>query len=87
MKDFEFLFSLLLTERILKHTDNLSRTLQATSMSAIEGHRLSNLIVDVLKGMRSDESFSLFWKYVETVQRNLMVNDPTTPKNTTTMTD
>ena len=36
MKTFDFLFGLMLAERILKHTDNLSRTLQATSMSAVE---------------------------------------------------
>ena len=32
MKDFDFLFGLLLGEWILKHTDNLSKTLQATAM-------------------------------------------------------
>lgn len=32
MNSFKFLFGLLLAERILKHTDNLSRTIQASSM-------------------------------------------------------
>ena len=81
MKDFEFLFCLLLAERILKRTaDNLIKTIHATSMSAVEGHRLSNLCVQVFKGMRSEECFGQFWDYVEKVQKNLEVNDPTIPR-------
>ena len=49
MKDFDFLFGLLLGERILKHIDNLSKTLQATAMSAVEAHRVAKLCIDVFK--------------------------------------
>ena len=49
MKDFDFLFGLLLGERILKHTDNLSKTLQATAMSAVEAYSVAKLCIDVFK--------------------------------------
>ena len=48
MKEFDFLICLLLAERILKHTDNLSKTIQATSIPAVEGRRLSELCIQVL---------------------------------------
>ena len=35
MKQFKFVFCLMLVECVLKHTDNLSKTMQATNMSAI----------------------------------------------------
>jgi len=49
MKDFDFLFGLLLSVRILKHTDNLSKTLQATVMSAVEAYGVAKLCIDVLR--------------------------------------
>jgi len=49
MKDFDFLYGLLLGERILKHTDNLSKTLQATVISAIEAYSMAKLCMDVLR--------------------------------------
>ena len=42
MKDFDFLFGILLGYRILKHTQNLSKALQATAMSAVEAHSVTN---------------------------------------------
>ena len=49
MKEFDFLFGLMLAEHILKHTDNLSKTIQATTMLAVEVHGLSNLCIQGLK--------------------------------------
>ena len=37
MEKFEFLFGVVLGARILKHTDNLSKTLQSPSLTAAEG--------------------------------------------------
>ena len=44
MKKFDFLFGLMLAERILKHTDNLSKTIQAIAMPAVEARGLSNFV-------------------------------------------
>ena len=49
MKNFDFMFGLLLGERIPKHTDNLSKTLQATAMSAVEAYSVAKLCIDVFK--------------------------------------
>lgn len=75
MNDFHFLFCLLFAERILKHTDNLSKTIQATSMSAVEGRRLSQLCTEVLKNLRTDEYFNQYWAYAEKVQEDLNIGE------------
>lgn len=49
MKDFDFLFGLVLGERILKHTDNVSKTIQASSMSATDARSLSQLCIKVFE--------------------------------------
>jgi len=80
MKDFDFLFGIMLAERILKHTDNLSKTLQATAMSAVEAWDISKLCVGVFKKLRSDCSFDQFWELSKITQANLKVNDPALPR-------
>ena len=52
MKSFNFLFGLMLAERILKHTDNLSKTLQYSVKSAVEAHSISQLSIAVLQKVR-----------------------------------
>ena len=76
MKEFRFLFCLILAERLLKHSDNLSRSMQATHMTAAEAKQLSELCVKVLQKMRDDSAFDLFWEFCLTVQKELDVNDP-----------
>ncbi len=62
MSSFDFLFGTMLSEMVLRHTDNLSRTLQKKTCSASEGQQIARLVVDTLLTMRNDESFDLFWQ-------------------------
>ena len=62
MKTFNYLFGVLLAERILTPTDNLSRPLQITDISAEEGQFLCELAVRTFKSERNTESFELFWE-------------------------
>ena len=64
MRTFTFFFGLLLGERVLRHTDNLSRTLQHVSMSAAEGQKAAAITVTILKSIRNDASFDQFWEVV-----------------------
>ena len=45
---------------MLRHTDNLSRTLQ-NEFSTAEGQHTASLVVGTLETLRNDESFDLFW--------------------------
>ena len=49
MKDLDVLFGVLLGGRILKHAHNLSKTLQATALLAVEAHSVAKLCIDVFK--------------------------------------
>ena len=60
MKTFDFLFGLMLAERILKHTDNLSKTLQTSSMSAVEARSIAKSCVNVFEKIRTDSCFDQF---------------------------
>ena len=53
MATFNVLFGLQLATKILKITDNLSRTLQKQTMSAAEGHSLAECTVKTLVSMRT----------------------------------
>ena len=64
MSNFNVLFGLKLCERILKITDNLSKTLQKQlqSLSAAETQHTTALSVTTLEKMRTADNFSLFYK-------------------------
>ena len=62
MDNFNFLFGVSLGALILTHSDNLSKTLQHKSMSAAEGQHIAQLTLSVLKSLRNQEKFELFFQ-------------------------
>ena len=55
MRKFTFMFGSILGELAIKHTDNLSRTLQHISISAHEGQQVTSMTVATLNSIRSDK--------------------------------
>ena len=68
---------------LLRHTDNLSKSLQAKSLSAAEGQRLARLTLDVLKSLRDEDHFKSFFARVIRDQNRYEVDDPTLPRKRT----
>ena len=62
MKMLNYVFGVLLAERILAPTDNLSKSLQTTDISANEGQFLCKLGFKTFESERNTESFELFWE-------------------------
>ena len=62
MQSFNFLFCIVLSEMILRHTDKLSKTLQQPNLSSIEGHDIAMLTVKTLEG---ENDFEPFWQKIE----------------------
>ena len=60
MRTFDF-SGLNLLFNLLRHTDDLSKTLQNTLMSAVEGQHLAAMTVATLELTRNEEAFELFW--------------------------
>ena len=80
MESFDFLFGLLLASLLLRHSDNLSKSLQHESLSAAEGQHIAKLTLDVLKSLRNDEQFTLFYEKAINYQNKLGVNPPALPR-------
>ena len=70
MDTFNFFFGLDLGQRLFSYTDNLSKTLQQTRMSAISGKLVAHLRIEVLQKMRSDASFKSFYDAVILKSKN-----------------
>ena len=77
---FDYLFGLVLGERILKHTDNLSKTLQNPALTASEGQQVAELTCRTLEQIRTTDSFDLFWQNVMMLQQEEGVNEPVLPR-------
>ena len=61
MNTFDFHFGIFLSELVLRHTDNLSKTLQNKACSAAEGQKLADMVVETLLAIRNEDGFDLFW--------------------------
>ena len=75
MERLDFLFGLCLGECVMRHTDNLSKTLQSPSLSAADSQVLARLTCTTLERIRNDESFSLLWCNVSALQEKHQVYD------------
>ena len=65
---------------MLNHSDNLSKTLQATQMSAIDGQKLAEMTVRTLQSIRSDDNFKHFWAKVTNLDSDLDTEEPVLPR-------
>ncbi|KAL5509716.1 hypothetical protein EMCRGX_G005134 [Ephydatia muelleri] len=80
MEKFDFLFGLCLGDCILRHTDNLSKTLQLPSLSAADNQQLAQLICNTLDCLRNQELFSLLWDKVSGMQEKLQIDQAMLPR-------
>ena len=64
MNSFNYLFGILLGERLFAHTDNLSAALQKKDLSAVAGQGLANQTMETLKRIRDENSYNLFYDTV-----------------------
>ena len=75
MQCFKFLFCLILSEMILRHTDKLSQTLQQPRMSRVNGNGVAMLTVNTLESLQLEGNFDLFWKKVDQTREKLDVDE------------
>ena len=80
MRTFEYVFGSYLGEVILRHSDNLSRSLQDPNLSAVEGRSIALATVRTLKSIRAEEDFDLFWEKVIKHGERLEADKPALPR-------
>jgi len=83
MDTFKFYFSLKLAEMILRHTDNLSKTIQNPELASTQAYEIAMLTVKTLQSIRTEVNFDLFWEKVELERKQLGVGDPCLPRKRT----
>ena len=81
MKSFDFFFGVMLGEMLLRHSDNLSKALQASHMSAAEGQAVASMTVKTLQTLRVENMFSLFWDKATKTADDLGVPEPVMPRH------
>ncbi len=80
MLTFDFLFGISLGALLLRHSDNLNKSLQHEFMSAADGQQIAKHTLDVLLSLRSEENFKLFYKRILLDQDHFQVSSPSLPR-------
>ena len=65
---------------ILRHTDNLSKTLQWNDISAAEGQEVAEHVKKTLHSLRGEMHASSFWKCVTAKAEILDISEPRLPR-------
>lgn len=81
MDSFEYFYGVSFGNLILRHSDNLSRTLQKADISAAEGQEAATMSLQTLKSLRLDANFKLFWTKVTRMAETLQVSEPRLPRH------
>ena len=79
METFDFFFGVTLGELILRQSDNLSRTLQKSTISASEGQCVADMTVRTLQSIRNDSNFDLFWEKTTQDANKAGTTEPSLP--------
>ena len=79
MNRFDFLFGLVLAESLLRHIDNVNKTLQTPSLTASEGQQVADLTCKTLSWLRNTEAFDFLWEKVQVLQREYGVDEASLP--------
>ena len=66
-------------ERIMKKVDNLSKTLQNSTISAIEDHKVAELTIVTMEMIRNEENFDLFREFALKKASLFNMEEPTFP--------
>lgn len=80
MISFNFVFGLVLGQRLLAHTDNLSKAMQSPNMTASEAQHLASLTCQTILKICDDPHFDLFWQSVIQIQEKYDINAPELPR-------
>lgn len=81
MTKFNFYFGLHLSQRLFVHTDNLSKALQNTKMSASSGQKIAEMTKQTILSMRSDEGFDgIYANVLKQKEKHEEINDPELPR-------
>ena len=80
MTTFEYYFGVKLGSLLLKHSDNLSKTLQKTKLSAAEGQSVASLRAKTSEKTRTDDSFHLSWERCNNEAKDLEIGKAEFPK-------
>ena len=80
MLHYKLIFGLHLCERILKITDNLSKTLQTEKLTDLQAQQIAKYTIQTLQGMRTDDAFNLFYEHVDGLRQHTDTEEPVLPR-------
>ena len=80
MESFDFFFGVELGRKVLSMADNLSKALQGSSVSACDGQTLMSMTIKAMESIRTDDSFTQFWKLVDQRRQDSGVDEPKLPR-------
>ena len=61
MKTFNYFYGVIILQLVLRHSDNLSKTLQKSSLTSFQGKEIVSLTLQAINSLWSESEFELLW--------------------------
>ena len=80
MHSFDYYFVVYVLQLLLRHSDNLSKSLENSDMSSCEGQALAAISIKTLEILRNNGSFDSIWYLIKRDAASLELPEPTIPR-------
>ena len=80
METFDYFFGVQLGNLVLRHSDNVSKTIQKPTLSAGDCQSLAKSSLKMMEKLRMDDSFDLFWINLNSKAEKLEITPPKLPR-------
>lgn len=80
MSSFEFCMMLEISLELFCVTDRLSKIMQKETISAMEGKKVTELVLSTIDGWRNENHYNDLWNKTEVMHKNISADEPTMPR-------
>ena len=62
MNTFNYLYGVTILQLVWRHSDNLSKALQKSSLTSCQGKKIADLTLQTINPLQSESEFELLWQ-------------------------
>ena len=79
MNTFNYFYGVTILQLVLRHSDNLFKTLQKSSLTSWQGKEIADLALQTINSLRSESEFELPWQKMVQQAEILEITQPSPP--------
>ena len=80
MNTFNYFYGVTILQLVLRHSDNLSKILQNSSLTSCPGKEIADLTLQTINSLQSESEFEFLWQKTVQQAEVLEITQPSLPR-------